>query len=149
MAEAIQSLSAIGSKLHVTFSNTFPAGFDVEMFADDNDPFQMAEQQIADYAVAFNGTLLTWDKAVVLPFNISVVPGSDEDKNLTIAYNANRRTKDHVPAGDIVTIVGTLPNGETVDLKNGKMLVGKAIKDAASTGRFNSRTFNFVFADAQ
>lgn len=147
--ENLKSITATGTVFTVVASNTFPAGFEVDGFADDADPFDFSEQEIGEYGIGFNGTIVTWSKAVALPFTLNVIPNSNSDINLSILYNANRRTKDHKPADDVITITATYPDGTTKTLKNGKILSGVPVLSAAQNGRFKTRPYNFVFADAQ
>ena len=149
MVEYIVPITATGITYRIVASVTFPQGFPIAELADDNDPFDFPDVDIAEYGIALNGTLVIWNKAVALPVTFNVVPGMEEDKNLTTLYNANRRTKDHQPAGDIITIIATYPNGEQKVLKHGVIITGAPLASVASNGRFKTRSFSFVFANAE
>ena len=144
----IAPITATGITYRVVASETFPNGFDITELADDTDPFDFPDADIAEYGIALNGTLVTWNKAVALPVTFNIVPTLDEDKNLTALYNANRRTKDHQPVGDIITITANYPDGTKHTLTNGIIVSGAPLAGVAQNGRFKTRTFTFVFANA-
>lgn len=146
--EYIAQITATGTIYRVVASVTFPQGFDIDELADDTDPFDFPNADIAEYGIAQNGTLLVWNKAVALPVTFNVPPNLSADINLTALYNANRRTKDHQPAGDIITITAIYPDGTTKTLKNGIILTGSPMKSTANNGRFKTRSFGFVFQNA-
>lgn len=141
----MQDISGFGLRLVVKASSTFPAGFPVTQFADDADPFDLPSIQIRDKAMGLNGDLTVWGKATPTEITISVIPGSNDDKNLAILFDANRVSRGKRPARDKVTIVAVYPDGSTVTATPGVMTDGPPGKSVASAGRMKSHAYKFTF----
>lgn len=137
--------SAIGVSLRVIASNSFPAGFTVTEFADDADPFDFPAIDIATPAMNVNGDLVVYSAPTPLTMALNVIPGSDADKNLSVIFEANRAAKNKRHAKDVITIVGSYPDGSTVTLSQGKMTNGVPASSPASAGRIKSKAFSFAF----
>lgn len=142
-----QDISATGLSLLVRGSKTFPAGFTVTMFADDADPFDLPALTVAATAMNVNGELVTWSSPQPILPTINVIPGSPDDNNLAILFEANRAAAGKTVARDIITIVATYPDGSTVTVSNGKLLSGFPGKSVASAGRMKSKAYAFAFQD--
>src|SRR5574343_1608278 len=112
----MNNISGFGLQIQVIASVTFPSGFTLTQFADDADPFDLPSIQIADKAMGLNGDLVVWSKANPIPVTVNVIPGSDDDKNLAILYDANRVGRGKVSARDEITLVGIYPDGSTITL---------------------------------
>jgi len=140
-------ISGTGFSLTFKFSNTFPAGIQVTAFADDADPWDAPSLDIATPSMNVNGDLITFSSPQPLVRTINVIPGSEDDTNLSIAYEANRVGRGKRSARDIVTVVATWPDGSTETLSNGKMTTGMSGKSLASAGRIKSRSYGFAFQD--
>lgn len=139
------SIAGFGAQVQVKASNTFPSGFVVSQFADDADPFDIPSIQIADKAMGLNGDLVTWSKANPITITINVIPGSEDDKNLSILLEANRVGKGKAGANDEVTIVAVYPNEGTLTLTGGVITDGAPGNSIASAGRFKSKAYAFAF----
>ena len=140
-------VSGTGFSLTIKFSNTFPQGIQVTAFADDADPWDAPALDIATPSMNVNGDLITFSSPQPLVRTINVIPGSEDDTNLSIAYEANRVGRGKRSARDIVTVVATWPDGSTETLSNGKMTTGMSGKSLASAGRIKSRSYGFAFQD--
>lgn len=138
-------IGGFGLVVSLRASNTFPAGLIIEQFADDADPFDFPDIEIAQIAMGLNGDLLTWSKATPLQVTLSVVPESDDDNNLAVVWQANRVGKNKQSARDIITLVGKYPSGYTVTLTNGKMTNGSPSNSISSAGRMKSKQYKFAF----
>lgn len=138
-------IGGFGLVITLRASNTFPVGLVVEQFADDADPFDFPDIQVADVAMGLNGDLLTWSKAVPLPVTLSVVPESDDDNNLAVLLAANRVGKNKQSARDVITLVGQYPSGYIVTLDHGKLTNGSISNSIASAGRMKSKQYKFAF----
>lgn len=138
-------ISGFGLKVQITASKTFPSGFTVTQFADDADPFDLPEVTIAEVAMGLNGDMISWSKANPLMPKLAIVPGSDDDRNLSILFEANRVGKGKTSALDVITMVGVYPNGDTITFTEGKILAGPPGKAVASSGRFKSNAYGFGF----
>lgn len=138
-------IGGFGLVVTLRASSTFPAGVVIEQFADDADPFDFPDIQIADVAMGLNGDLLTWSKAIALPATLSVVPESDDDNNLAVLFAANRVGKSKQSARDRITLVGQYPSGIVVTLGNGKLTNGQISNSISSAGRMKSKQYKFAF----
>lgn len=137
-------ISGFGLQVQVSASVTFPSGFTISQFADDADPFDLPSMQIADKAMGLNGDMVTWSKANPIPFTFNVVPGSEDDKNLAILFEANRVSKGKTSARDIITVVAVYPSGETLTLTEAKITDGMPGNSVASAGRLKSKSYAFA-----
>lgn len=140
-------ISGTGFTLTIKFSNTFPQGVQITAFADDADPWDAPSLDIATPSMNVNGDLVTFSTPQALLRTINLIPGSEDDTNLSIAYEANRVGRGKRSARDIVTIVANWPDGSTETLSNGKMTTGMSGKSLASAGRIKSRSYGFAFQD--
>lgn len=139
------NIGGFGLVTTLVASSTFPAGMVIEAFADDADPFDFPDLQVADVAMGLNGDLVTWSKAMPLVASISVIPESDDDNNLAVLLAANRVGKSKNSAQDVITLVGKYPSGVTVTLSAGKLTNGSISNSIASAGRMKSKTYKFAF----
>lgn len=141
----VEDVSSFGTQLYLTASTTFPQGFPITQFADDADPLDSPSVQIGDAAMGVNGDLIVWRKGVPLPATISVIPGSEDDQNLQILWNANRVGQGKLSANDIITLTVVYPNGTQITLDTGIIKDGPAAGSVASAGRLKTKTYGFVF----
>lgn len=140
-------VSATGLTILVRASVTFPAGFIVSAFADDADPFDIPDIEIATAAMGLNGDLITFSSPTPITPTLNVIPGSPEDQNLSILYNANRAARGRRVARDIITMIATYPDGSTTTLSQGKLTSGNPGKSVASAGRIKTKAYVFAFQD--
>lgn len=141
----MHNVSATGIKMRLVASLTFPAGFDITQFSDDGDPLNSENLAIAETAPALNGDLVAWSKPNVIPFTVSVLPDTDEDRNLSILWNVNRIGKNKVAVQDVITIVVTYPNGDQKILSSGVMVSGPALNSGTAEGRLKTKEYEFSF----
>lgn len=141
----MQDISGFGIQVRIVASQTFPNGFTVTSFADDADPFAFTDQQIKDKAMGVNGDLIAWSTATPTELTINVIPKSDDDKNLTVLFEANRAAKGKKPVQDIITMTAIYPDGSTVTLNNGVITNGTVANSVASAGRMNTKSYAFAF----
>jgi hypothetical protein len=139
------NIGGFGLVVALIASVTFPATLLLEAFADDADPFDFPDLQIADIAMGLNGDLLTWSKAIPLVTQVALVPESDDDNNMSVLMAANRVGKNLQSAQDVITLVGKYPSGVTVTLSNGKLTNGMISNSVASSGRMKSKVYKFAF----
>lgn len=141
----MQDVSGFGLQVRIIASNTFPQGFTLTEFADDTDPFDLPELQIADSAMGLNGDLVVWTLPNPVAITLGVIPKSEGDKNLAVLFEANRPARGKRPARDIITMVGMYPDGSTITLSSGKLFSGLPGNSVASAGRFKSKPYAFRF----
>lgn len=142
----MQDVSGYGLQVHVLASITFPAGFTVTQFADDADPFDAPNIQIADKAMGLNGDLLVWRKPAPIIITLNVVPNTPDDRNLSFLAEANRvgRGKLTLPQ-DIVTLTGIYPDGGRRVYTQGLITDFMPGHPVASAGRLKSKPYSFAF----
>ena len=138
-------ISATGLQVQIVASNTFPAGFTVSQFADDADPLDSASIQIADSAMTLNGEQVSWSMANSIPVTINVIPGTDEDINLSILHEANRVGLGKTSARDKITAVVIYPGILPTTLSGGLIKNGPSLTSTAGTGRKKTKAYEFSF----
>lgn len=141
----MNDISGFGLKLQVVASVTFPAGITLTQFADDADPFDVPSQQLADKAMGLNGDLIGWSKASPITATINLIPGSDDDRNMSILAEANRVGKGKVGARDAITITAIYPSGKVMTLSGGIITDAPSGDSVASSGRQKSKAYIFAF----
>lgn len=138
-------IGGVGLVVSLRATSTYPAGMVIEQFADDADPFDFPDLDIAEVAMGLNGDMLSWSKAKPLLVNIAVVPESDDDNNLAVLLAANRVGKNKLSALDKITLAGKYPSGYTVTLTEGKLLSGSISNSINAAGRMKSKVYKFAF----
>ena len=141
----MNDISVFGLRVRLVASMTFPAGISITQFADDADPFDTPSIQIRDKAMGVNGDLVSWSKATPPALSISVVPGSDDDRNLAVLFEANRVGKGKLGARDVITVTALYPNLSTVTFSKGVITDGMPANSPSSAGRLKSKTYQFAF----
>ena len=140
-----QNISGFGLTVRLVANTTIPVGLEITQFADDADPLDMAAIQINDKAMGLNGDLVNWATATPIPMSLNVIPGSEDDQQLAILFQANRVGRGKRGADDEITAVVTYADGSFVALDGGIMESGPVGKSVASAGRQKSKTYLFAF----
>lgn len=140
-----QVISGQGSKIQVLTTITFPAGFTITQFADDVDAYDVPSVDISDNASGANGDLIVWSKAIGLSVVLGVIAKSDSDQLLAILFEANRAAAGKTSANDVVTMVHQYPDGHQTTYINGIIKSGPPSRSMASTSRYKSHAYGFVF----
>ena len=140
-----QDISGQGLEINITATGTFPLGFVVNQFADDADPLDIADIQLADTAMGLNGDLISWNNANPIPMVINVIPGSFDDTNLSILAEANRVGRNKISAKDTISASIVYPDGNICTLTGGRITNAPASDSVASAGRKKSKTYTFAF----
>lgn len=141
----MQNISGFGISINLLASKTYPLGITITEFADDNDPLDVPSLQIGDSAMGLNGDLIAWSKANPIKVNLSVIPSSQNDRNLSILLDANRVGKGKIGSRDIITMNIIYPAQNFVQLINGIITDGMPFSPVASSGRQKSKTYSFTF----
>jgi len=143
----MQNVSASGLSLTLKASKTFPGGITLTAFADDADPFDIPAVDVTTTAMNLNGDLVVTNTPVPLVPTIALIPGSEDDKNMQVLYDANRPAKGRRVARDEITLVVNYPDGSTATLVRGALTNGAPATSVASAGRLKSSTYVFAFED--
>lgn len=141
----MQDTSGTGIEVNIIALPTFPAGLKVTQFSDDADPLDAGDIQTAEYGMGVNGDLVVWRTPKPIEATLSVIPNSDDDKNLMILFDANRVAKNKLSTKDLITMVIKYPDGETKMLTNGAIISGSPINSIGSNGKTKSKVYRFVF----
>lgn len=139
------NISGFGARGRIVASKTFPTGFDVTAFSDDQDAFDFPELTVADTAMGLNGTMVVWSKAIPLDITLSMIPDTIDDINLSILLEANRLGNGKNSARDIITLSLIYPSGATTTLDSGIIISGTELVSVSNAGRYKSKTFKFRF----
>ncbi len=139
------NVSGFGLSIAMRASNTFPNGLTITAFADDADPLDSANYAAADTGTGLNGDLVVWSRASHQEIVISVIPMSDDDRNLEILLNANRVGKNKSGARDIIDAVINYPDQSKGTCSNGAIIDGSLLPSIASNGKTKSRQYRFRF----
>jgi hypothetical protein len=141
----MQNISGFGLSVNIIASKSFPVALYLTEFADDADPLDIPNTQIADKAMGLNGDLVPWSKANPLIVNISVIPESDDDTNLAILLEANRVGRGKTSARDEITLNAVFPSGRFITYLKGAITDGPVASSVSSAGRLKSKTYSFCF----
>lgn len=141
----MNDISGYGLRLQLVASITFPAGINITQFADDTDPLDGPSIQIRDKVMGVNGDLIVWSRANPILMTTGVIPGSDDDRNLAVLFEANRVGRGKAGALDVITATMIYPDGRTVSLLEGVITDGVPFKGVASSGRTKTSTYSFAF----
>ena len=117
----------------------------MSQFADDGDPIDTPQQQIMDKAMGFNGDLIVFSKANPILATVSVIPDTDDDRNLAVLANANRVGRGKQSARDVVTMTIIYPDGSTKTLSPGVLTDAPMSTSVASAGRLKTKAYAFAF----
>jgi hypothetical protein len=79
---------------------------------------------------------------------LNVIPGSEDDRNLQILWDANKVARGRRSARDVITAVVYYPDGTRRTNVRGVITNGSAMPAVASAGRVQSRQYSFMFEDS-
>lgn len=145
----MEDISIFGLKARLTASVTFPSGIDISQFADDGDPLESPDLEIASMAMGPNGDTITWSRPELIGVGFTVIPQGEDAVNMTALVDANRVSKGKTSARDTITMVWTYPNGMVVTCSDGKVTTGPVIQSGTSAGRAKSQRFEVRFGKVQ
>lgn len=138
-------ISGFGLRVTVKASVTFPQGVVVTQFADDADSLDIPSQQLSDVGMGLNGDLVSWARANPLRVTLNLVPGSEDDRNLSVLAEANRVGKGKNGARDVITLNIIYPDGRTRTYVQGVITDAVPGNAVASAGRLKSKPYIFAF----
>lgn len=143
----MQNVSASGISITLKASRTFPGGITLTSFADDADPIDAPASDVATATMNLNGQLVVSNTPVPITPTIALIPGSEDDQNMQVLYDANRPARGKRVARDVITMVVNYPDGSTATCVRGVLTNGMPFTSAASAGRLKSSTYAFAFED--
>jgi hypothetical protein len=143
----MSDISAAGVSITLVASKTFPSGITLTQFASDSDPFDFADVTIAEAEMNVNGEQVTFSTANPVPVTLSLIPDSDDDKNLSILLRENTQSRNHKSVRDVITLTVNYPEGERRTAVEGKMLSGTPSSGVTSGKRKKSKSYGFSFEE--
>lgn len=142
----MSDISVLGTKIRLLFSKSYPLGFDVSQFSDDQDPWDFPELTIAESAMGANGNLVTYSTPNPIELTISVIPDWNGDaRNLSIAFDNNRPGSNKALLRDNITAVITTKDNISVSLINGSFISGVPFVSGQSAKRYKTLSYKFHF----
>jgi len=140
-----EDISGYGASVRVLASNTFPAGFEISQFADDADAIDAPALDISGNAMGLNGDKVSWTSANPIPITLNLITNSEDDRNLSILFEANRAGKNKASAKDVITFVISYADGSITTLTGGSCVSFIPAKSIASEGRLKTNAYAFAF----
>jgi hypothetical protein len=140
-----QNISGFGESSFIKASNTFPQGFPFNEYADDADPMDSPDYQVAETAFGLNGHMVYWVRAQGIEVVYNILPSVPGDINLSILAEANRAGYAKTSAGDIIQLTHTYPSGLVVTLTDGVIVTGNLVPSTATSGRLKTHLYRFRF----
>lgn len=140
-------ISGAKSKVQIIAIPTFPQGFNVEELATDTDPIVVDDIEVNNTEVGVNGDVVCYKRATMINLELSVIPRTESDKNLTILLNSNRLAKNKVATNDDITLVITYANGKIVTFSGGVIISGTVADTVSSDAKIRTKTYRFTFSN--
>jgi hypothetical protein len=141
----MQNVTGLGSVVSMIASNTYPLGFPITTFSNDQDGFDFPDLVVGDFVMGLNGDGIAWSKANPIKGTISVVAGSIDDQNLAVLLANNTPGKNKSNALDLLTMTVVYADSTTTTFSNGTITHGNPAKSFSSDGRLKTRTYGFSF----
>lgn len=138
-------VSAFGTGIMVISTASFPVGFKLTSFADDEDPLSVEEVEVAGYEKLYDGSIFLFDKTSPVLLSVGIVPNTDDDMNLKILMQARKSTPSILPLPDTTTMIITYPDGGRVILSGGGIISGALADSISTSGRKKGNVYHFVF----
>lgn len=138
-------ISGHGTSVTVVALSSFPQGFSLTKFADDQDPISCEAVEPTGFEMLYDGSLFAFDKAAPIKVVISTVPNSDDDINLKILLQARKGAAKIIPLPDVTSIIISYPDGGRVMLSGGTIISGPLADSIQASGRKKGNSYTFVF----
>lgn len=142
---ATNNVTGFGFATSIIASVTFPAGFAFTQASDDADAIDFPDVTFGDAVMGVNGDPIIWQKAVMTPVTLSVIPGSIDDQNLNTLAKSNKPGQGKVSANDAITMNVVYPDGSVGSLTDGVITTAPFGKGIGSNGRLKTRKYTFLF----
>lgn len=158
-----KDISAVGAK--IVFSNLggSAAGLTISEFSDEGTPFDCPDVDVSTNAKNLNGEMISSRTPSVIPFSVTVIPGSIADIMLREAVarsliRPSNNTPNDVEYIDTVTITmpsvttsggSAVADRNTVTFSNVRIKSGPTGPSTSSEGRMSARTYSFEAEDFQ
>ena len=138
-------ISTTGSGIMIVSTNSFPMGFQLSSFADDEDSLKIEQCEVSGYEKLYDGTIFGFDKTSPILLSMAIIPNTDDDINLKILLQKRKSNSTYIPLLDGVTMIVTYADGGRNVFSGGIILGGSIADSMVSAGRKKSNVYNFVF----
>jgi len=138
-------ISGFGASITVLAVQSFPVGFSLSQFADDQDPLAVEDIEATAYEMLMDGSIFIFDKAVPVKLMVAVIPGSSDDINLKILLQSRKGAASIIPLPDVTSMVISYPDGGKVIFTNGSIIKGPLADSIQLSGRKKGNVYTFVF----
>lgn len=138
-------VSAFGTGITIIATTSFPMGFSLSKFADDEDPLSVEQVEVSGFEKLYDGSIFIYDKTSPILLSVGVAPNTDDDINLKILLQMRKSSPSLLPLPDVTSMVVTYPDGGRVILSNGSIISGAIADSITSQGRKKGNAYHFVF----
>lgn len=138
-------VSAFGTGITIVSTASFPVGFRLTSFSDDEDPLTVEQVEVSGFEKLYDGSIFIFDKTSPVLLSVGVNANTDDDINLKILLQARKSSPQLLPLPDTTTMVITYPDGGRVILSNGQLISGPIADSITSAGRKKGNVYHFVF----
>lgn len=139
-------IGACGFKIFIHSLFTFPLGFEITEFADDNDPFDVPNLRLGNFVPDLNGKLVVFNKPTPFIVSLNLPANTDGEKNCRALYNSNFQAGWKASGTDLITMIATYKDGTTKVALEGRIIDGSPLPSISSNGRYKTCNYQFVFS---
>ena len=138
-------ISGFGARITILAIQSFPVGFVLSQFADDQEPLAIEDIEATGHEMLMDGSIFIFDKAVPVKIMVAVIPGSSDDINLKILLQARKGAASILPLPDITSMVISCPDGGKALFTNGSIIKGPLADTIQQSGRKKGNVYTFIF----
>jgi len=137
-------VSALGFKILVQDSKIFPQGFSITRTADGSDLFAFSDLTIGEASMDANGNMVYATTPNPTEFTINLLPTSEEDKNMSLLFEAHKPKTQRARMGGKITIMVQYSDGSSTIANNCKFISGSPKKSITSPSRYTNKVYTFA-----
>lgn len=138
-------VSAFGTGINIVATTSFPTGFPLTQFADDEDPLSIEEVEVSGFEKLYDGSIFTFDKTSPVLLSVGIMPNTDDDINMKILMQMRKSSPSILPLPDTTSMVITYADGGRVILTSGTIISGALADSISAQGRKKGNVYHFVF----
>jgi len=143
----MDNVGGFGVVISLIATKTFPVGLTLSKFSDDVSPIEFSESQVADHEFLVDGDIISFETSSAVTVKIGVIPGSDDDDNLSIMLNSNKSIFRIGGLPDLMIMSILYPNQPGIVLNRGYIRSGSLGTSMSEAGRGKGKQFEFIFAE--
>jgi hypothetical protein len=138
-------LSSFGTGITIVATTSFPVGFSLSSFADDESPLDVENTEVSGYEKLYDGTIFTFDKTSPILLSVGIMPNTDDDINMKILMQMRKSNAQILPLPDVTSMIIVYPDGGRVAMSNGSIISGPLADSLTREGRKKGNVYHFVF----